>query len=397
MRRLYLCIITTILHVAACTSFKVKYDTQDSAEAIEGNNDAGPETAVNRDTDSDAFQVKGQTDAARDERIERDADDLATDAKDANTIIEQDADELAADADIIIEQDADPDSDSAANDSEPTDAAQADVQTDDANDVADVDSNNKQDSCESQCSTGDRVCGPNGGTQICVEAEGCGTWEPEIPCSADSYCDHGKCVNCSTGYLNCDTSNPDCEILSDDDIANCGGCGLSCPPSSTCESGMCISQVGYPEIDCSGGLPLHNGYLFGFRISITRPSTLFSFGIVPNTNGSANFALYNEIGGRPGTLVAQTGDKTFVAYGGPLEFQVGSTELPSGGYWLMAVSHDTNRPQLCVDTSLDQIKLWQSNSVTGDPPNTYPDASDSTYVSYQHPWSMYITVRAPGE
>lgn len=74
---------------------------------------------------------------------------------------------------------------------------------------------------------------------------GCGT-----ACSfahAAAACSNGACAigACNPGFANCD-GNPanGCEVDTTRDANNCGGCGHSCGPGSSCSAGICAAACG---------------------------------------------------------------------------------------------------------------------------------------------------------
>jgi hypothetical protein len=216
--------------------------------------------------------------------------------------------------------------------------------------------------------------------------------------NGSAQCSSGSCSikACDSGYRDCNGQFTNgCETSITDDLLNCGGCGLKCPPNSTCNAELCTSQIGYPIKDCAAGLSAYQDILFGFSISVTKTATLLAFGVIPSATGTWNLALYSDAGDRPRRLIAQTGDKTLTAYGGPLEFATSATSIAAGTYWLMAVRHSSTGA-ICDSGTGTQIKLWQTEPVSGVLPDPFPDPSDYTLLSYQAPWNVYVVLRLPG-
>jgi hypothetical protein len=57
-------------------------------------------------------------------------------------------------------------------------------------------------------------------------------------------CVSGACsvASCAAGYANCNGSAADgCEVNTQSDANNCGGCGIACTTGQTCNSGACVS------------------------------------------------------------------------------------------------------------------------------------------------------------
>jgi hypothetical protein len=109
--------------------------------------------------------------------------------------------------------------------------------------------------------TGFSACGPRctGCTQLGSDPTncgGCGIVCPTAP-NAGAYCVGGRCsVVCLPGYADCNGTLKDgCEILTDGDVANCGGCGKACGApanaSPACDSGKCgyRCQAGFGDCD----------------------------------------------------------------------------------------------------------------------------------------------------
>lgn len=254
--------------------------------------------------------------------------------------------------------------------------------------------------CPTTCTLGAKQCGASGGAQECVMIGACPGWTSETPCQAvangTTRCASGQCVvACNGGYRDCNPTASGCETSISDDVMNCGGCNLRCLPNSSCANEVCTSQIGFPVKDCGAGLSAFQDYLFGFSIDVPKPATLTSFGAIPQADGTWNLALYTDSGDKPDRLVAQTGDRSMVAYGGALEFQVTPTQIAAGKYWLMIVRH-SGSGAICMSTTASQIRLWQTSSVSGDLPDPYPPASADTYVSFREPWNVYIIARLPG-
>jgi hypothetical protein len=62
------------------------------------------------------------------------------------------------------------------------------------------------------------------------------------PAGTTVACRASTCVvgGCLPGFADCNRSAADgCEVATATDVSNCGGCGLVCPPGSTCNDGAC--------------------------------------------------------------------------------------------------------------------------------------------------------------
>ncbi len=90
---------------------------------------------------------------------------------------------------------------------------------------------------------------------------GCG--QACAPANARGVCDGGRCVvrGCTDGFADCDGSASNgCEVTLASDPANCGRCGLVCPPAqsaalhtttSTCSNGGCSFECAPGWADCN--------------------------------------------------------------------------------------------------------------------------------------------------
>ena len=135
---------------------------------------------------------------------------------------------------------------------------------------------------DANCGACDLACGPNSacelssGTCQCtgtyqdcddeaangcesnrlIDAENCGSCE--VDCTRDLQnvigpaCNQGSCdyAACQSYYLDCDGNRGNgCERAMD--AANCGSCGFSCGPNTTCDQGSCACTGTYDN--CLGG------------------------------------------------------------------------------------------------------------------------------------------------
>lgn len=109
---------------------------------------------------------------------------------------------------------------------------------------ADCNGDKLKDGCEAAIGTDARNCG------------GCG-----VSCSNNHVrpsCSSGVCSGaCETGFADCngDKQGDGCEIDTRSDVANCGGCGLSCSNEhvkAQCTRGVCSGACAAGYADCNG-------------------------------------------------------------------------------------------------------------------------------------------------
>ena len=88
---------------------------------------------------------------------------------------------------------------------------------------------------------------------------GCGTKCP-VPPGGTAACSGGRCTvgTCNTGFLNCDGNAVDgCEVDGQTDANNCGACGNKCTAgthqTATCVAGVCkpVCAAGYADCNAS--------------------------------------------------------------------------------------------------------------------------------------------------
>jgi hypothetical protein len=153
-------------------------------------------------------------------------------------------------------------------------------------------------------------------------------------------CNAGKCGVTCGGILS--LCNGACVDLATDP-KNCGSCGTTCD-AGACSNKVCQSQVTVKigqTVDLGATSSHSANFLLGTTITVTKPSTIQSFGVLSKSSGpKVVIALYTDSAGNPGTLVAQTGINTLTNSTQEFPSQTKPT-IPAGTYWLVG-EYDTN-------------------------------------------------------
>jgi hypothetical protein len=104
------------------------------------------------------------------------------------------------------------------------------------------------DACVLSCGSGSSACG-----SACVDTDtdplhclGCGNACP-TQAHAAAVCHAGCKYLCDSGYANCNTSSPDCEVNTRTDPRHCGGCGAACATGLICSDGACVAPRNYTQ------------------------------------------------------------------------------------------------------------------------------------------------------
>lgn len=119
-------------------------------------------------------------------------------------------------------------------------------------------------------------------------------------------------------------------------------------------------------------------YLLGDKYTLSTGGTLTGLGYAGNgTNGSIQMAIYTDVSGNPGTLVAAT--YTGVVGTGNITLAIPTpTTIPAGDYWIMAVyTGGSSQGHVNYNGSSSQTVKYISLTFGTPPPNT---ASWSTYT-----------------
>jgi hypothetical protein len=102
------------------------------------------------------------------------------------------------------------------------------------------------------------------------------------------------------------------------------------------------------------------GYLLGERVYVANPVQLTALGVIATSAQPASgvhgiVALYDDVGGLPSALLAQT-PSTTVKPGDNLIPVATPVSLAVGSYWIMA-EYDASA-SICVDTSVSNPIAW---------------------------------------
>jgi cysteine-rich repeat protein len=116
------------------------------------------------------------------------------------------------------------------------------------------------------------------------------------------------------------------EQCDDGNTASGDGC------SSLCSFGtMYGNYTEFPEPSSHSA-----NYLLGTQVTVAQAGTLTHFGLFSKSSSpNIVMALYSDVGGKPGQLLAQTPATDLPL--GPLEIPVPAAAIPAGTYWIMAV------------------------------------------------------------
>lgn len=197
-------------------------------------------------------------------------------------------------------------------------------------------------------------------------------------------CDGTSCgISCNTNYSLC---SGDC-VNEQIDPNHCNSC------SNVCQYGVCQAATckftaigaGYPNPG-TGTTTIGANTLEGIMIGASS-STAVAIGLQTITGGvTMRLALYTDSGGKPGSLLAETGDLVSVA-GGRTEGSIPGTATPAPGpYWVMTL---IKAGTLQIATESNSVTYYYETGVTyGSFP---PSFSGSSNVSVLRGDFYYIT------
>lgn len=100
---------------------------------------------------------------------------------------------------------------------------------------------------------------------------------------------------------------------------------------------MATQRLGHTTQFTQTSSPSPN-FLLGEQVVVTAPVTLHRFGLIASAAGAnVKMALYTDVAGSPGTLVAQTAATAQIVGNHEISPTAPAVALPAGTYWLVAV------------------------------------------------------------
>jgi hypothetical protein len=118
-------------------------------------------------------------------------------------------------------------------------------------------------------------------------------------------------------------------------------------------------------------------YILGTAVDVPDDVTVRGFGVQMRAVGPrGRFALYTNVGGAPGSLVAQTTDVTPASLGGNEFAATAPVAIPRGRYWLMGV-WETDA-SLGYTESTDAVVQYTAHTLGTALPTSFP--APSTYT-----------------
>lgn len=104
-------------------------------------------------------------------------------------------------------------------------------------------------------------------------------------------------------------------------------------------------------------------YLLGVKYTLNSPGILHSLNLIGNNTGSqVQMALYDDNGGVPNNLIAQSGIDTVGI--GLLSLPVTATQLAPGDYWIMAI-YDTSAVHTYKNTQVSTNVIYYQSLIFG--------------------------------
>ncbi|MBL8620527.1 MAG: hypothetical protein JNK64_04460 [Myxococcales bacterium] len=176
-----------------------------------------------------------------------------------------------------------------------------------------------------------------------------------------------------------------------------GGCGTSAVCNITITANTSVTatftggSVTYGNVtDLGGSQSISPNYLLGSQVVVTTGGTLQKFGIISRDAGPrVRFGLYTNVGGNPGTLVAQTATAgTALAVGVQELNPTATVSLPAGTYWLFGlfdVTTNVGGEAMPSGVVIDYISLPFANPMPSSfgAPQTYTGSKFNYYLRVQ--------------
>jgi hypothetical protein len=224
--------------------------------------------------------------------------------------------------------------------------------------------------CGGMCAAPKTLCS-DGCTDTKVDPNNCGMCGN--PCQMTETCSSGMC--CPMGQTNCSGK---CVDLQADD-ANCSMCGKSCMGLS-CVNGMCTNspptKVGNYQVFGSNSSHAAN-YLLGSQLAVPKNGKLLQFGVISKGSGPhVIMALYTDVNGSPGSLVAYTTSTSLNNSDQQIAPNV-QAALSQGNYWIMG-EYDTTA-SIGIDYSVSSaVVKYISHTFGSQLPANFPNPTSYT-------------------
>lgn len=193
-----------------------------------------------------------------------------------------------------------------------------------------------------------------------------------------------------------DTSTSD-PTTGDPCVAACEG--LACGTAGSCDCGMCgpMSSCADDQSYCSEPIGYYNMFpqfvsvngdvQFGFRFTVFEPRTVRRLGVIASGAGSdIRMALYDHDGSGPANRLVQTGAVTLYAAGAN-EFDVGSTSIMPGDYWVMLHTDGLTPLYRTLEDGYEVVFRTMVPFANG-----FPMTLDDEVVSTEFRYNLYMVV-----
>lgn len=193
-----------------------------------------------------------------------------------------------------------------------------------------------------------------------------------------------------------DTSTSD-PTTGDPCVAACDG--LACGTAASCDCGMCgpMATCADDQSYCGEPIGFYNMFpdsesvfgdvQFGFRFTVFEPRTVRRLGLIASGAGSdVRLALYDHDGSGPANRLVQTGAVTLYANGAN-EFDVGSTSIMPGDYWVMIHTEGLTPLYRTLEDGHEVVFRTMIPFANG-----FPMTMDDETVSTEFRYNLYMIV-----